>query len=126
MSATGGIVMNTARLFLPGSRRAISTALRPWVRQPQLPLPQKVFTRGVTLVPRIFPIHKHSPTNFLHHQSMSPKNAENEDIKPQIQPRYKIIYTCRMYEFTSPQLTVDVKNGLRRHLVNIHIIMAQL
>ena len=90
--------MNMAsRMFIPSSRRAISTALRPYVQRQHLPPPQKTFTRGATVVPGIFPIHKLPFLTFLRHQSISPKSAEIEDTLPQIKPRYKIIYTCGVY-----------------------------
>jgi hypothetical protein len=89
--------MNIAsRMVIPGSRRAISTALRPCVRRQYLP-PQMTFTRGATVIPGIFPIDKLPLLTFLHHQSVSPKSAEIEDTLPQIKPRYKIIYTCGVY-----------------------------
>jgi hypothetical protein len=87
--------MNFAsRMFIPSSSRAISTALRPCVRRQHLLPPQKLFTRGATVVPGILPIHKLPFLTFLRHQSVSPKSAEIEDTLPQIKPRYKIIYTC--------------------------------
>jgi hypothetical protein len=90
--------MNFAsRMFIPSSRRAISTALQPCIRRQHLP-PQKMFTRGATVVPGIFPIHKLPLLTFLRHQSVSPKSAEIEDTLPQIKPRYKIIYTCGVYD----------------------------
>ena len=88
----------TSRMFIPSSRRAISTALRPCVRRQYLLPPQKLFTRGATVVPGIFPIHKLPFLTFLRHQSVSPKSAEIEDTLPQIKPRYKIIYTCGVYD----------------------------
>jgi hypothetical protein len=90
--------MSTAsRMFTPSSRRAISTALRPCMRHTHLPPPQKTFVRGATVIPGIFPIHKLPLRTFLLHQSVSPKSAEIEDTRPQIKPRYKIVYTCGVY-----------------------------
>jgi hypothetical protein len=90
-------IMNTTRLFAPGARRAISTALRPCSRHQHLPHPQKTFVRGATVVPGLFPIHKLPLLTFLRHQSVAPKNAEIEDARPQIKPRYQIHYTCGVY-----------------------------
>jgi hypothetical protein len=89
--------MNTTRLFAPGARRAISTALQPCSRHQHLPHPQKTFVRGATVVPGLFPIHKLPLMTFLRHQSVAPKNAEIEDARPQIKPRYQIHYTCGVY-----------------------------
>lgn len=86
--------MNTARMFVPGGRRALSTALRPYTRHIKPHHPQKTFIRGATVMPGIFPIHKLPLLTFLRHQSVSPKNAEIEDTRPQIKPRYMIHYTC--------------------------------
>jgi hypothetical protein len=88
------LMNNVTRMFIPSSRRAISTALRPAIRRQHLPHPQKTFVRGATVVPGIFPIHKLPLLTFLRHQSVTPKSAEIEDARPQIKPRYKIIYTC--------------------------------
>lgn len=112
-------------MLIQSGRRAISTALWPCIRNTHLPHPQRTFARGATVVPGIFPIHKH-PLSFLRHQSISPKRAEIEDARPQIKPRYKIIYTCGVYEFCVVALIEGVKNDRRRHLVNSHITMEQL
>jgi hypothetical protein len=113
----------STRLLLPSSRRAISTALRPSTRCQHLPRPQKTFVRGASVVPGIFPIHKLPLISFLRHQSISPKSAEIEDARPQIKPRYKIIYTCGVYDLEQAVLTTDARNVLRRPLVSNHITM---
>ena len=111
--------MNLAsRMFIPGSRRAISTALRPCTRGQHLFPPQKTFVRGAAVVPGIFPIHKLPLLTFLRHQSVSPKSAEIEDAPPQIKPRYKIIYTCGVYDIYLAMLMIVVKSGQKRPLVN--------
>jgi hypothetical protein len=115
-----------ARMLIPSGRRAISTALRPCVRHRHLLYPQKTFVRGATVVPGIFPIHKLPLLTFLRHQSVSPKSAEIEDARPQIKPRYKIIYTCGVYDFYLVVLMEVVKSDPRRHLVNSHITMELL
>src|SRR5271163_3129399 len=76
------LMNNVSRMFIPSSRRAISTALRPVAQRQHLPHPQKTFVRGATVVPGIFPIHKLPLLTFLRHQSVSPKSAEIQDARP--------------------------------------------